>query len=330
MQTVSVAVSVLTLTFISVERWYAICLPLQFRSTISRAKKAIVMIWVVALLFDVPELVVLETGQKELAVKSVLLTQCEPTWGRESDMVFHCIKSAFLYFLPLGFMLIAYCQIARVLWDEEHFPVHQPGRGGGGTARGTASWGRGGAGTAGWQVAARRPWPAEGQIRSRRKAAKMLVAVVALFAICYLPVHLLSVLRYTVEIPQTEVTVACSLLSHWLCYANSALNPLIYNFMSEKFRKEFRRTFGCRWWRRNVSRKWSRRPSRSGHASGHAHTATPFTPGTPNATRTMIVQLGRNSQVEVVPLGPLAALPPRANHHLNGNHSITELDCSRC
>ncbi|KAJ8976072.1 hypothetical protein NQ317_002547, partial [Molorchus minor] len=34
----------------------------------------------------------------------------------------------------------------------------------------------------------------EGQLRSRRKAAKMLVAVVIMFAICFLPVHLLSVL----------------------------------------------------------------------------------------------------------------------------------------
>lgn len=37
----------------------------------------------------------------------------------------------------------------------------------------------------------------EGQLRSRRKAAKMLVAVVLTFAICFFPVHLLSILRYS-------------------------------------------------------------------------------------------------------------------------------------
>jgi hypocretin (orexin) receptor 2 len=36
----------------------------------------------------------------------------------------------------------------------------------------------------------------EGQLRSRRKAAKMLVAVVIMFAVCYFPVHVLSILRY--------------------------------------------------------------------------------------------------------------------------------------
>lgn len=40
----------------------------------------------------------------------------------------------------------------------------------------------------------------EGQLRSRRKAAKMLVVVVVMFAICYFPVHLLSVLRYVFQI----------------------------------------------------------------------------------------------------------------------------------
>jgi hypocretin (orexin) receptor 2 len=48
-QTVSVAISVLTLTFISVDRWYAICFPLKFKSTTGRAKTAIIIIWLLAL-----------------------------------------------------------------------------------------------------------------------------------------------------------------------------------------------------------------------------------------------------------------------------------------
>lgn len=33
------------------------------------------------------------------------------------------------------------------------------------------------------------------QLRARRKAAKMLVAVVIMFAICYFPVHCLNIIR---------------------------------------------------------------------------------------------------------------------------------------
>lgn len=48
-QSVSVTVSILTLTFISIDRWYAICFPLKFKSTTGRAKTAIGIIWIVAL-----------------------------------------------------------------------------------------------------------------------------------------------------------------------------------------------------------------------------------------------------------------------------------------
>ncbi|KAL8603539.1 hypothetical protein ACOMHN_052768 [Nucella lapillus] len=33
--------------------------------------------------------------------------------------------------------------------------------------------------------------------------------------------------------------------AHWLVYFNSAFNPVIYNFMSAKFKKEFRSVFRC-------------------------------------------------------------------------------------
>ena len=55
LQGVSVSVSVLTLTCISVERWYAICFPLKFKSTPSRAKLMILAIWLIALSLIVPE-----------------------------------------------------------------------------------------------------------------------------------------------------------------------------------------------------------------------------------------------------------------------------------
>lgn len=40
--------------------------------------------------------------------------------------------------------------------------------------------------------------------------------------------------RYTMKLPQNDYTAAAALISHWLCYFNSAINPVIYNFMSGK------------------------------------------------------------------------------------------------
>jgi len=56
LQGVSVSVSVLTLTAISLERYYAIVHPLRLRATPSRTRLIIVAIWVISAILIVPEL----------------------------------------------------------------------------------------------------------------------------------------------------------------------------------------------------------------------------------------------------------------------------------
>ncbi|CAH0717967.1 unnamed protein product, partial [Brenthis ino] len=219
-KSVSVTVSVLTLTFISVDRWYAICFPLKFKSTINRAKTAIFVIWTVSLLFNAPELIVLTTVKMvPLRFELEYLIQCTATWSSTSDLVWHIIKVVLIYTIPLVLMTVAYHQIVRVLWSSKKIP--------------------------GQAETVKLASAEQTQLRSRRKAAKMLVAVVVMFAVCYFPVHLLSVLRYVLDMEQTDVITFMALISHVLCYANSAINPLIYNFMSGKYRREFRRAFCC-------------------------------------------------------------------------------------
>ncbi|CAH2097865.1 unnamed protein product [Euphydryas editha] len=122
-QSVSVTVSVLTLTFISMDRWYAICYPLKFKSTINRAKTAIFIIWVVSLLFNAPELVVLTTVKTvPLRFELEYLVQCTAIWSSNSDLIWHIIKVVFIYTTPLVLMTIAYHQIVRILWSSEKIP----------------------------------------------------------------------------------------------------------------------------------------------------------------------------------------------------------------
>ncbi|XP_076088480.1 orexin receptor type 2-like isoform X4 [Mytilus galloprovincialis] len=70
----------------------------------------------------------------------------------------------------------------------------------------------------------------------------MLIVVVIVFFICYIPVYLSNIFRYAglTNTTNQDVLALTTLTSHLLCYFNSAINPVIYNFMSEKFKKEFR------------------------------------------------------------------------------------------
>lgn len=118
---------------------------------------------------------------------------------------------------------------------------------------------------------------------NRQKAAKMLISVVVIFALCYLPVHVFNLFRYPIEsarlccllelcliryiyvylehahrprlepsLNQTdpcftprpvsleragaaEIVTISALISHFLPYFNSSINPIIYNIMSGKF-----------------------------------------------------------------------------------------------
>lgn len=86
-QTISVSVSVLTLSCIAQDRWYAICHPLKFKSTAKRARKSIVLIWVVSCVIMIPQAIVMECNSllpellPELTNKTVLFTVCDEHWG---------------------------------------------------------------------------------------------------------------------------------------------------------------------------------------------------------------------------------------------------------
>ncbi|XP_052774817.1 orexin/Hypocretin receptor type 1-like [Mya arenaria] len=78
----------------------------------------------------------------------------------------------------------------------------------------------------------------------------MLIVVVITFGLCYLPIYVLNIARYTNALDGLRGNRVAVLCMYWtarfLCYFNSAVNPVIYNFMSVKFRKQFKTAcHGC-------------------------------------------------------------------------------------
>lgn len=77
------SVAVLTLSFIALDRWYAICHPLLFKSTARRARGSILGIWAVSLAVMVPQAAVMECSSvlPELANRTRLFSVCDEHWA---------------------------------------------------------------------------------------------------------------------------------------------------------------------------------------------------------------------------------------------------------
>lgn len=113
-QTLTISVSVMTLCSISVERWYAICHPLRFHSTVRRARYIIGVIWSISICIALPELIA--STVVPLRPDTVLFSACYPAlWDDSSIVTFQICLLVGLYFLPLVLMAFSYIHIALVL-----------------------------------------------------------------------------------------------------------------------------------------------------------------------------------------------------------------------
>ncbi|XP_070533409.1 neuropeptide Y receptor type 1-like isoform X2 [Ptychodera flava] len=83
-----------------------------------------------------------------------------------------------------------------------------------------------------------------------QKAVRTLVSLVILFGVCWLPLHIynLFLITYNPEYLRTQqdaTKISRASIYIWLIFADTVFNPIVYIFMSDKFRKDFGR-FTCR------------------------------------------------------------------------------------
>ncbi len=81
-------------------------------------------------------------------------------------------------------------------------------------------------------------------MRKRRKATKMVVVVVILFATFWLPIHVFQLwFKLDANFPKTQITYVYKICAHSLSYANCCVNPFVYSFLGDGFRKAIRKAF---------------------------------------------------------------------------------------
>ena len=217
--------SILTLTFVSLERFVAISYPLQYHSfmTDSRVKGIIVFIWVQALLCATSTFLF----SKFRYLRFEFMCTVDWSYSPAYSVCFPCL----FLFMPLGIVCVLYCLILKTTLDQQRkINALTPGH----IERGRDHL----------QASTKRDSKDKTLSRKQeRKATLTIFVVVGTFGICWVP-HAACLLGSTCDWNDSFFVV-----STWLAMLNSAMNFFIYGFLNSAFRKAFIGVLFCRRYR---------------------------------------------------------------------------------
>ena len=204
---VSIAASVITLTIISIDRFFAIYYPLKL--TLFHKHKTITMIiWSVSLLAGSPYLLLLQVEKFRDHYVCLLVWP----WSKniiETYLVmkaFHIFGFIAFYALPLLITVVVNCLVARRVWFHK--------------SPGNACSNR-------------------SSTAAKRKVIRIIAIIVVGFALCWLPTYINHYFIVFQAAVWEEMPIAVSTFNLWLGHANSAINHLFYIVSNRCFRKTF-------------------------------------------------------------------------------------------
>ncbi|XP_028654838.2 trace amine-associated receptor 1-like [Erpetoichthys calabaricus] len=204
--------SILHLSFISIDRYFAICYPLQYqvKITVSVTVNLILFSWILSAVLGYgivyPELnlkVIEEVYYQNVkCVGSCVLMQNEAS---------SLVSSLFTFYLPGFVMICIYLKIFSVARIQ---------------ARSITD-------TVLQNQSAEEKRNAASRTRER-KAAKTLAIVMGVFIVCWAPFFLCNIINPVLNHPAPEILIRALV---FFGYMNSTFNPLVYGFFYSWFRK---------------------------------------------------------------------------------------------
>ncbi|CAL1538276.1 unnamed protein product, partial [Lymnaea stagnalis] len=203
-------VSTYTLTSIALDRHRVVLKPLSRRMTRRFAFTILVLIWVVAIFLSLPYGMYMRVRRvKFLITKEFRRCRFEDPRPWAGFEKFLTVTTFILqYCLPFTLIAIAYGRIVQSLWARTHV----------------------GAVTAKQQLS---------QARAKRKSIKLLIAVVVVFAICWLPLNMYHLLTDFHPKPDTfQYSSVAFFTCHWVAISSTCYNPFVYCWLNEHFREE--------------------------------------------------------------------------------------------
>nr|CAA04862.1 opioid receptor homologue [Danio rerio] len=196
--------SIFTLTMMSVDRYIAVCHPvraLEFRTPI-KAKIINVCIWILSSAVGVPIMIMAVTRVTNQNTTVCMLKFPDPDWYW--DTVTKICVFIFAFVVPVLVITICYGLMILRLKSVRLLSGSKE------------------------------------KDRNMRRITRMVLVVVAAFIICWTPIHIFIIEKTLVDINQKNPFVIASWHLHRTGYTNSSLNPVLYAFLDENFKRCFR------------------------------------------------------------------------------------------
>ncbi|KAG8179382.1 hypothetical protein JTE90_022086 [Oedothorax gibbosus] len=124
------------------------------------------------------------------------------------DHVYNIVFLVVTYVIPMICMAFTYTWIGRILWGSKVIGENSVSQ--------------------------------NNVIKSKQKVVHMLVAIMLLFAFCWLPYHIYFLYTYyNAEVIHARFIQHVYLAIYWLAMSNSCYNPIVYYVMNSRFRGYF-------------------------------------------------------------------------------------------
>ncbi|XP_035537365.1 thyrotropin-releasing hormone receptor b [Morone saxatilis] len=221
-----------SITAFTIERYIAICHPIkaQFLCTLSRAKKIILFVWAFTSLYCVMWFYLSDI--QELVYDNMTIITCGYRVPRKFYLPIYFFDFGVFFVLPLLLSAVLYGLIARILFLNPLPSDPKDKKKNGHNNHNVNN-----------RTSCKNSRHSSSTATSRRQVTKMLAVVVILFATLWMPYRTLVVVNSFLD--QAYLDNWFLLFCRICIYLNSAINPVIYNAMSQKFRAAFRKICRC-------------------------------------------------------------------------------------
>ncbi|XP_028968737.1 allatostatin-A receptor-like [Galendromus occidentalis] len=199
--------SIYTLVLMSIDRYLAVVHPItSMQLRVERNSLiACAALWVIILIICLPVAFIHGTNE----VRNPSEVYCTFDMDNYDHNLYQVVFSLTSFFAPLTVIFVLYVLMLNRLWLR---------------ARSSAE-----------------------SVRSRRRVTRLVVVVVVTFAVCWAPIQVILFLKsmQMINVASNMILLILQICSQILAYTNSCLNPILYAFLSENFRKAFRKLILC-------------------------------------------------------------------------------------